>query len=60
MDAKEPVIIGEEEIGKTTLANALLSWDIFPAKHLGSVYPNRETRQPNADGSHSADGYAGI
>ena len=24
------VIIGEEEIGKTTLANALLGWDIFP------------------------------
>lgn len=30
MDVKELVIIGEEEIGKTTLANALLGWDIFP------------------------------
>ena len=29
-NAKEIVIIGEEEIGKTTLANALLGWDIFP------------------------------
>ena len=27
---KNIVIIGEEEIGKTTLANALLGWDIFP------------------------------
>ncbi len=30
MNVKELVIIGEEEIGKTTLANALLGWDIFP------------------------------
>lgn len=30
MDVKELVIVGEEEIGKTTLANALLGWDIFP------------------------------
>ena len=30
MDIKELVIVGEEEIGKTTLANALLGWDIFP------------------------------
>ena len=30
MDQKELVIVGEEEIGKTTLANALLGWDIFP------------------------------
>lgn len=30
MDQKELVIVGEEEIGKTTLANALLGWDVFP------------------------------
>ena len=24
------IIVGEIEIGKTTLANALLEWDIFP------------------------------
>lgn len=30
MDVKELVIVGEEEIGKTTLANALLGWDSFP------------------------------
>ena len=30
MDVKELVIVGEEEIGKTTLANSLLGWDIFP------------------------------
>ena len=30
MDVKELVIVGEAEIGKTTLANALLGWDIFP------------------------------
>ena len=30
MDVKDLVIVGEEEIGKTTLANALLGWDIFP------------------------------
>ena len=30
MNVKELVIVGEEEIGKTTLANALLGWDLFP------------------------------
>ena len=35
MDVKELVIIGEEEIGKTTLANALLGWDIFPQTNDG-------------------------
>lgn len=35
MDVKELVIIGEEEIGKTTLANALLGWDIFPQTNEG-------------------------
>lgn len=34
---KELVIIGEEEIGKTTLANALLGWDIFPQSD-GDLY----------------------
>lgn len=35
MDVKELVIVGEEEIGKTTLANALLGWDIFPQTNDG-------------------------
>ena len=35
MDVKELVIVGEEEIGKTTLANALLGWDIFPQTNEG-------------------------
>ena len=35
MDEKELVIVGEEEIGKTTLANALLGWDIFPQTNSG-------------------------
>ena len=35
MDVKELVIVGEEEIGKTTLANALLGWDIFPQTNSG-------------------------
>ena len=35
MDVKERVIVGEEEIGKTTLANALLGWDIFPQSNDG-------------------------
>jgi len=30
METKELEIVGEKEIGKTTLANALLGWDIFP------------------------------
>lgn len=33
---KELVIIGEEAIGKTTLANALLGWDIFPQSYQGT------------------------
>ena len=35
MDVKELVIIGEEDIGKTTLANALLGWDILPQTNSG-------------------------
>ena len=35
MDVKELVIVGEEEIGKTTLANALLGWDVFPQTNEG-------------------------
>ena len=42
MDVKELVIIGEEEIGKTTLANALLGWDIFPQTNDGWYAPTRE------------------
>lgn len=39
---KELVIIGEEEIGKTTLANALLGWDIFPQSNDGWYMPTKE------------------
>ena len=50
MDVKELAIVGEEEIGKTTLANALLGWDIFPqstwdlytAKLFGIFYVFRQ------------------
>lgn len=42
MDVKELVIIGEEEIGKTTLANALLGWDIFPQTNDGWYIPTKE------------------
>ena len=35
MDVKELVFVGEEEICKTTLANALLGWDIFPQTNDG-------------------------
>lgn len=39
---KELVIIGDEEIGKTTLANALLGWDIFPQTNDGWYIPTKE------------------
>ena len=42
MDVKELVIIGEEEIGKTTLANALLGWDIFPQSTWDLYIPTEE------------------
>lgn len=42
MDVKELVIVGEEEIGKTTLANALLGWDIFPQTNDGWYIPTKE------------------
>lgn len=42
MDVKELVIIGEEEIGKTTLANALLGWNIFPQTNDGWYIPTKE------------------
>lgn len=42
MDIKELVIVGEEEIGKTTLANALLGWDIFPQTNDGWYIPTKE------------------
>lgn len=41
MDIKELVIVGEEEIGKTTLANALLGWDIFPQTNDGWYIPTK-------------------
>lgn len=40
---KELVIIGEEAIGKTTLANALLGWDILPQSYGGVYVPTKET-----------------
>lgn len=43
MDVKELVIIGEEEIGKTTLANALLGWDIFPQSTWDLYIPTEKT-----------------
>lgn len=39
---KSVVIVGEEEIGKTTLANALLGWDIFPQTNDGWYIPTKE------------------
>jgi len=36
------VIIGEEAIGKTTLANALLGWDIFPQSSDDEYVPTEE------------------
>ena len=42
MEVKELVIIGEEEIGKTTLANALLGWDIFPQSTWDLYIPTEE------------------
>ena len=35
------VIIGDEQIGKTTLANALLGWDIFPQTNDGWYMPTK-------------------
>lgn len=40
---RELVIVGEEEIGKTTLANALLGWDIFPQSTWDLYMPTEET-----------------
>ena len=42
MEIKEVVIVGEEEIGKTTLANALLGWDIFPQSTWDFYIPTKE------------------
>lgn len=42
MEIKELVIVGEEEIGKTTLANALLGWDIFPQSTWDLYVPTEE------------------
>ena len=36
------VIVGEAEIGKTTLANALLGWDIFPQSTWDLYIPTEE------------------
>ena len=44
MNVKELVIVGEEEIGKTTLANALLGWDIFPQSTWDLYIPTKELR----------------
>ena len=42
MKVKELVIVGEEGIGKTTLANALLGWDIFPQSTWDLYIPTVE------------------
>lgn len=42
MDTKEIVIIGTEGIGKTTLANALLGWDILPQSNDEIYVPTTE------------------
>lgn len=42
MAVKDLVIVGEEEIGKTTLANALLGWDIFPQSTWDLYIPTEE------------------
>ena len=42
MDVKRLVIVGEAEIGKTTLANALLGWDIFPQSTWDLYIPTEE------------------
>ena len=42
VDVKELVIVGEKEIGKTTLANALLGWDIFPQSTWDLYIPTEE------------------
>lgn len=39
---KNVVVIGDEEIGKTTLINALLGWDILPQSYDG-IYIHTET-----------------
>ena len=39
---RELVIVGEEEIGKTTLANALLGWDVFPQSTWDLYMPTEE------------------
>ena len=38
---KNVVIVGDEETGKTTLANALLGWDIFPQSYDGLYVPTK-------------------
>ena len=56
MDVKELVIVGEEEIGKTTLANALLGWDVFPQSTWDLYIPTEEpTRQMLTDGIRLTD-----
>lgn len=42
VDVKELIIVGEKEIGKTTLANALLEWDIFPQSTWDLYIPTEE------------------
>ena len=39
---KNIVITGEAEIGKTTLANALLGWDLFPQSTWDLYVPTEE------------------
>lgn len=39
---RELVVIGAEEIGKTTLANALMGWDYFPQSYEYVAVPTTE------------------
>lgn len=56
MDVKELVIVGEEEIGKTTLANALLGWDVFSQSTWDLYIPTEEpARQMLTDGVRLTD-----
>ena len=39
---REVVIVGEEGLGKTTLANALLGWDVFPQSDWDLYIPTEK------------------
>jgi len=41
-EIRNVAIIGEKGIGKTTLANALLGWDIFPQSYENECFPTEK------------------